>query len=169
MDILPKTVLLFLPFSSFNCLQTLSFPHPYIHGLALFMSTVCTLGKKSFKACVYSTVCRKKDYSVSSQEPLKTWVGTHPAGLSLLSSMLRSPAYHMHTKPVYSTLPGCAIQPGTLQHKSSKPRDAENHYTYCRCATRSFMHLCKTPTTSLLDCCCCMLAAMHLDNSGGSG
>lgn len=33
---------------------------------------------------------------------------------------------------------GCAIQPGPLQHKRSKPSDAENHYTYCTCATCSF-------------------------------
>lgn len=165
-------MLLFLPFSFFNCLQTLSFPHPYLYGFALFISMVCTLGMKSFKAGVYSTVCRKEDYSISSQEPLKVWVGMHPGELPLLSSMLGSPAYHTHTKSVCPMLPGAqAVQYSLALSSTSAVSPAMLRTTIltARVLPAASICLCKTSAAPLLDCCHCILAAKHLDNSAGSG
>lgn len=172
-NILPKTVLLFLPFSSFNCLQTLSFPHPYLYGFALFISMVCTLGMKSFKAGVYSTVCRKEDYSISSQEPLKTWVGMHPGG-DFLCFQVCSGCLHTTCTPSQSVqrFPGAqAVQYSLALSSTSAVSPAMLRTTIltAHVLPAASIRLCKMSAASLLDCCHCILAAKHLDNSAGSG
>lgn len=77
-NIHPKTLLLFLPLSSCNCLWNLSLPHTYLYGFAFFLSTVWNVGDEIFQSgnilyIYWTVVLRIEDCSTSIQELLKTY------------------------------------------------------------------------------------------------
>lgn len=112
-NIHPKTLLLFLPLSSCNCLWNLSLPHTYLYGFAFFLSTVWNVGDEIFQS---GNILYILDCSPQNRGLQHFYTGAPKdlcrAELSLLLSMPGLFVQHMHTKSLCLTLPrnpGCVI------------------------------------------------------------